>query len=60
MEPQNGTMVYWRFKTSNPTPWRFGYVSQVTSGLIRMGFWNGDTTRGPVVDPEETEWKEHK
>lgn len=50
-------MVWWRFKAQGGT-WRFGYVSRVPQGsLIRLGNWNGDTTGGVVVDPNEIEHK---
>jgi len=58
--PISGTMVYWRFKQPNPTVWRFGYVTYAGVGLIRMGYWNGDSTRGPLVDPREIEWRVHE
>ncbi len=58
--PIIGTMVYWRFRQPTPTVWRFGYVTGATAGLIRMGYWNGDSHRGPVVDPNEIEWRAYK
>lgn len=51
--------VYWRFKNDVPGPWRYGWMTQVGSGLVRMGWWNGDTTRGPIVDPNEIETRPH-
>jgi len=53
--PESGSMVYWRVK--GQFIYRFGYVTYCGSDLIRMGSWNGDVTNGPVVDPEEIEWK---
>jgi hypothetical protein len=55
--PRSGSLVYWRFRGSAPGPWSFGYVTHLSGGLIRMGLWNGDDSRGPVVSPEEIEWK---
>ncbi len=60
-EPRHGEMVYWRFKSSSPTPWKFGYATDTESrGLMRMGHWNGDTTGGPVVSVSEIEWREYR
>jgi hypothetical protein len=51
-------MVYWRFKTQIPCPWRFGYCTYAGGHeLVRMGCWNGDTTGGAVVSVSEIEWK---
>ena len=47
--------VYWRFKSSTPGPWRYGYMTEAKSGLVRMGFWHGDSSRGPLVDPRDIE-----
>lgn len=44
---------YWRFKGEKA--WRYGYATQEKQGLYRMGLWNGDTTRGPLVDPFDIE-----
>ncbi len=52
-------MVYWRFIRDAPSEWKFGYVTWLTNGLVRMGRWNMDTTYGPVVDPKEIEMKEY-
>lgn len=55
--PSSGTMYWWRFKGA-PTPWKFGYCTHTnTSGLVRMGAYNGDQTGGSVVDVAEIEWK---
>jgi hypothetical protein len=48
-----GESVYWRFKGSKE--WRYGWPSQLSKGFVRMGFWNGNTTTGPIVDPTEIE-----
>lgn len=53
-------MVWWRFKRSSPGPWNFGYRTQLSGGLVRMGCWNGDTTHGSVVDPSEIETRPFK
>jgi len=50
-----GEAVYWRFKCEAPGPYRYGWVSDAGAGLWRMGMWNGETTRGPIVDPREIE-----
>lgn len=55
--PGYGEMCYWRQKGA--LEWRFGYVSRVGQDLIRMGWWNGDETNGPVVDPFDIEWKKY-
>ena len=44
---------YWRFKGEKA--YRYGYVTAVGKGLYRMGLYNGDTTRGPIVDPVDVE-----
>ena len=46
-------MCYWRFKGDKA--WRFGYATQATGGLYRMGNWNGDTMGGVLVDPADIE-----
>lgn len=46
-------MCYWRFKGEKA--YRFGYCSEATSGLYRMGFWNGDTRHDPFVFPNDVE-----
>lgn len=46
-------ICYWRFK--GELAYRFGYVTEAGRGLYRMGFWNGDTSHGPIVDPEDIE-----
>jgi hypothetical protein len=54
-----GMMCYWRPKGS--VAWHFGYTSAVgSSGLVRMGRWNGDTMGGTVVSVDEIEWKEYR
>lgn len=54
----NGSMVYWRVRNSQPgTGWRFGYVTRLNNGLVRMGLWNGDTEGGAVVSESEIETK---
>ena len=49
-----GKKVYWRF--IGEKVWREAYPSSVEKrGLVRMGFYNGDDWRGPVVDENEIE-----
>jgi hypothetical protein len=48
----------WRFKAQAPGPWRYGWASHVSAGLVRMGYWNGDAHRGPIVSRDEVEWQE--
>ena len=48
-----GQSCYWRFKGEKA--YRYGWPSQVERGLVRMGLWNGDTIRGPIVDPADIE-----
>jgi len=56
--PPSGAMVYWRFKTHSPGPWKFGYVTYESGNdLIRLGLWNGEDLRGPIVSASEIEWK---
>lgn len=56
--PSPGSMVYWRFRRDVPCEWRFGYCTyEHGHDLIRMGAYNGDTTRGAVVSISEIEWK---
>ena len=52
-------MVYWRGK--GKLEWRFGYVTYVERSydLVRMGFWNGDTTNGPIVSVNDIEWRNY-
>lgn len=47
---------YWRFKGGDKA-YRYGYATFVGNGLYRMGLWNGDTTRGPLIDPADIEVK---
>lgn len=59
--PATGTLVWWRFKSAAPCPWRFGFCAyEAGADLIRMGRWNGDITIGPVVSAYEIEWKEYR
>ncbi len=46
-------MCYWRFKGEKA--YRFGYATEASGGLYRMGFWNGDYSHGPIVDPCDVE-----
>lgn len=55
-----GEAVYWRFKRETPSPWRYGWVSDAGAGLWRMGYWSGDTHQGPVVSPDEIEYKAYR
>jgi len=55
---QNGTMVWWRPKASaGGDGWRFGYITHLSDGLVRMGRWNGDDWGGKVVSEREIETK---
>lgn len=47
---------YWRFRGEKA--YRYGWVTEVKHGLYRMGLWNGDTSRGPIVDPNDVEVKQ--
>jgi len=51
--PFFGTNIYWRFK--GETSYRYGYPTQMTNGLVRIGRWNGDTIGGVVVDLKDIE-----
>jgi hypothetical protein len=51
-------MVYWRFKGEGP--WRFGYRTVVSPGLVRMGYYNGDSTHGPIVSEYEIETRPYQ
>lgn len=53
-------MLYWRFKTDKPSPWRLGYRTSLSGGLVRMGLYHGDTVHGPIVDPIEIETRAYK
>lgn len=44
---------YWRFKGEKA--YRYGYATLAGKGLYRMGFWNGDDSHGPFVDPADIE-----
>lgn len=46
-------ICYWRFKGEKS--YRFGYATEASGGLYRMGLWNGDCTGGYLVDPFEIE-----
>lgn len=61
MRPSSGSMVWWRFKSQVPCPWKFGYVTYIpgTSDMVRMGHWNGNSTNGPVVSCSEIEWRDY-
>lgn len=52
--------VWWRFKLKAPGPWHYGWMVHLPGGLVRMGLYNGDTERGPVVDPSEIETREYR
>jgi hypothetical protein len=47
---------YWRPKGT--IAWRYGWPTDAGNGLIRMGFYNGDTSRGPVVLQSDIEFRE--
>jgi len=52
-----GVSCYWRFKKDGRA-YRYGWPTHdQKSGLVRMGVYNGDTTRGPLVDETEIETK---
>ena len=53
-------MVYWRFKDGQDKTWKFGYMTRLGDGLVRMGLNNGDTTHGPIVSEFEIETKDHQ
>ena len=53
--PFFGTNVYWRFKEEKV--YRYGYPTQMSNGLVRMGRWNGDTAGGVLVDLKDIEVK---
>ncbi len=55
--PPSGDMCYWRFKGTGP--YKFGYCTYLSGGLIRLGSYNGDTMGGSIVDPWEIEWKRY-
>lgn len=44
---------YWRFK--GQLEYRYGFATYENNGLYRMGLWNGDTSHGPIVDPNDIE-----
>jgi hypothetical protein len=44
---------YWRFK--GEFAYRYGYCTYANNGLYRMGLYNGDTSHGPYVDPNDVE-----
>ena len=50
-------LVWWRFKSTAFSSWRFGYATSVDRELTRMGTYNGDTRGGSVVSNDEIEWK---
>ena len=57
-----GSMIHWRFKPElgRSLEWRFGWVdSRPSSGLVKLGRYNGDTN-GVVVSESEIEWKSYK
>lgn len=54
---ENIMLVWWRFKGVGP--WHFGFRTAIPGRLVRMGRWNGDTSGGTVVDPNEIETRSH-
>lgn len=56
-KPPSGSMIWWRFKSTNPTQFTFGYCSYLSGNLIRLGSYNGDIFGGRVVDYTEIEWR---
>ncbi len=57
--PPSGALVYWRLKAKIPCGWLFGYVTYLPDGLLRMGYFSGDTTSKRIVSDSEIEWKPH-
>lgn len=47
---------YWRFKGKKQ--WRYGWITITEHGLLRMGLWNGDTTRGAIVEEKDVDIKQ--
>jgi len=47
---------YWRF--IGDKEYKYGYPTRADKGLVRMGLWNGDYTKGPLVDIKEIEVKD--
>jgi hypothetical protein len=47
---------YWRFKGDKE--YKYGFPTKAEKGLIRMGLWNGDYVRGPLVDRKDIEVKD--
>ena len=45
--------VYWRFKGEKT--WKYGWPTRIQNGLVRMGLFNGDSCKGPVVSEDEIE-----
>lgn len=58
MKPNSGRMYWWRQKGA--LQWRFGYCTNESGGLVRMGRWNGDCDGGSVVSPFDIEWKAYQ
>lgn len=50
-----GQSCYWRFKGEKA--YRYGYPTLAEKRLIRMGLYNGDTSKGPLVDEKDIEVK---
>lgn len=48
---------YWKFKDEHK--WRYGYPTHRGS-LVMMGLWNGDSTRGIIVDPKDIEVRKYR
>lgn len=49
-----GVSCYWRFRGKGG-PYRYGWPTQISHNLVRMGLWNGDTIGGFVVNINEIE-----
>jgi len=50
--------VYWRVKGT--AYWHYGWKTSIGDGLVHMGLYNGDTTRGPVFDLVDIETRQYK
>jgi hypothetical protein len=54
----HGQAVWWRFKGDKE--WRPAWVyhgPNMPTDMRRMGLYNGDDSRGPVVTVSEIEWR---
>jgi hypothetical protein len=58
MRLKTGFHYYWRFRGTTNS-WRYGWPSDAGGGLIRMGYYNGDTFHGPIVRECDIEYTEY-